>query len=121
MTKNNSIDNDVIKAWRKAAKDLELKIQSPFLLTLDDGQVYEYGLLIEDFGSDLGTLVLTTFETMDDDEPEKYGFHSSALNPSYYSKYDRNEFIDTLNEWGYYGDTKSTPKWYSGHSYNQDH
>lgn len=120
MTNQNHIDNEVIKAWKEAAKDLELKIQSPFFLKTDNGDELEYGLLIEDFGSDRGVLVLTTYESMDDDEPWKYGYYSSALNSFHYDKYNRENFIETLTDWGFYGKSENKPYWYKGHLYNND-
>jgi hypothetical protein len=120
MTQQNNIDNDVLKAWREAAIDLGLKIHSPFTLKIDTGEELEYGLLIENFGGDRGILVLTEFEKMDDDEPEQYGYYSSALSPYHYGKYNRENFIETLIDWGYYGDIENKPSWYSGHLYIQD-
>lgn len=120
MTKQNHKDNEVIKAWKEAAKDLGLKIQSPFLLKTDNGKEYEYGLLIEDFGSERGILVLTTYEKMDDDEPWKYGYYSSALNSFHYDKYDRENFIETLNDWGFYGKPDKKPNWFKGHLYTKN-
>jgi hypothetical protein len=120
MTQQNNIDNDVLKAWREAAIDLGLKIHSPFILKIDTGEELEYGMLIENFAGDQGVLVLTEFEKMDDDEPEMYGYCSSALAPEYYEKYDRESFIETLTEWGYYGAVEDKPNWYTGHLYILD-
>ena len=120
MTQQNNIDNDVLNAWRLAAKDLGLKIHSPFTLKIDTGEELEYGMLIENFGGDQGVLVLTQFEKIDDDEPEMYGYFSSALSPESYDKYDRGKFIETLTEWGYYGAVENKPDWYTGHLYILD-
>jgi hypothetical protein len=57
---------------------------------------------------------------MDNDEPEKYGYYSSALNPFHYRKYNRNKFIEALTDWGFYGDSDKKPNWYQGHLYAQD-
>lgn len=120
MVEQKEINNEVIKAWRKATVDLGLKIQSPFNLKVNSGKIIEYGLLLEDFGSKLGTIIYTTFEKDDDeDEPWKYGLFSSALNPESYSKYDRQHFIDTLNDWGFYGDKIKTPDWYTGQPWTE--
>ncbi len=121
MSDTNEIDNNVLKAWRMASADLGLSIQSPFTLTMPTGKQITYGLLIKDFGSDLGIIIYTTFDRDDvDDEPWKYGYYSSALNPEHYSKYDRKYFIEALTDWGYFGDIKSKPDWYKGHLNSQN-
>jgi len=108
----------VILAWRQAADNLQIKIQSPFFLTSADNRTIQYGLLIENFGSKLGTLVLSTDDMTEFITARQFGYHCSALNPDSYSIYDRANFIDTLNDWGYYGDTSNKPSWYSGKAWS---
>jgi hypothetical protein len=103
----------VILAWRQAADDLQIKIQSPFVLTTTDNRNIEYELLIENFGGKLGTLIFSTDNMTEFDSAEQFGYYCSALNPDSYSTYDKANFIDTLNDWGYYGDTLNKPNWYS--------
>jgi hypothetical protein len=103
----------VINAWREAADDLQIKIQSPFVLTTAANRIIQYELLIEQFGTKLGTLVLSIDDMTEFNTAEEFGYYCSALNPDNYSAYDRAKFIDTLNDWGYYGDTPNKPGWYS--------
>ncbi len=41
----------VMIAWRQAADDLQIKIQSPFVLTTPDNRKIKFDLLIENFGN----------------------------------------------------------------------
>lgn len=103
----------VIRAWQQAAEDLQIKIQSPFILKTEDNKTIKYDLLVENFGSKLGTLILSTDDMTEFDTAEEFGYYCSALNPIHYSTYDRAEFIDTLEDWGYHGDPSDKPTWYS--------
>ena len=42
------------------------------------------------------------------------GYYYSSLSAEVYSHYDRAEFIDTLNDWQYFGLPEHKPLWYSG-------
>jgi hypothetical protein len=108
----------VILAWRQAADDLQIKIQSPFVLTTADNRTIKYDLLIEHFGSKLGTLILSTDDMTEFNTAEEFGYYCSGLNPDSYSTYDRTNFIDTLDDWGYYGDKSNKPNWYSGQEWS---
>lgn len=100
-------------SWLQAAKDLGIKITSPFILT-SDGNDFIYIALIHDFGADKGTLVCTI------DQWQSYvpiatrqGFYCSGL-ADVYIEYDRNRFVDTLDDWGWYGAPEAKPAWYTG-------
>lgn len=105
----------IVKAWDEAAKDLIIKIESPFLLETHDKRTIKYGLLIKNFGSNLGTLILTIDYMIEADTARENGYYCSGLNPDSYRKYNRAKFIETLTDWGYFGFKKNTPAWYEGH------
>jgi hypothetical protein len=109
-------NKEMIEAWRQAARDLGLKIQIPLKLTVDGDEINCY-LLIEEFGSKKGTVVFSIDEMDDINGPGKAGFYCSALNPLTYGKYDRDHFVETLTDWGYYGDKNNVPSWYKGYVY----
>ncbi len=108
----------VILAWRQAADDLQINVQSPFFLTIADNKTIKYDLLIEHFGSKLGTLILSTDDMTEFNTAEEFGYYCSALNPDSYSTYERENFIETLDDWGYYGETANKPNWYSGQEWS---
>ena len=104
----------VINAWREAADDLQIKIQSPFILSIPDKKEIKYKLLIENFGNTLGTLIIAIDEMTEFNTAKQGGYYFTALNPDMYSTYERGHFIDTLNDWGYFGDESKKPNWYAG-------
>ncbi len=38
----------------------------------------------------------------------------SMLDERSYAKYSRDLFVDTLNDWGWYGPEYGSPQWFSG-------
>jgi hypothetical protein len=106
----------VIDAWRVAALNLKIVIQSPFILGTSDGKELKFKLLIESFGSNLGTLIfsMTTDSKVDIETAKEFGYYWSILNPDAYSVYEREHFIETLNDLGYFGEDSQKPVWYTG-------
>jgi hypothetical protein len=111
-------NDNLINSWRQASDDLQIKIQIPFILTTDNLKI-KFELLVENFGSKLGTVILSIDNMVEIDTPEKYGYYCSAINPDNYSIYNRQFFIDTLNDWGYFGDKSKTPEWYTGQPWTE--
>ncbi len=105
---------DVIEAWKNASIDLNIKIQTPFIITTSDKIEISYGLMVENFGKPKGTIIFSIYDMKNINIPEKYDYYCSALNPEVYSTYDRDVFIEVLNDWGYYGEKSETPEWYTG-------
>jgi len=108
---------DVIEAWKKAAKDLEIEIIAPFILVTQDNQTFRFELLVKSFGSKLGTIVFSMYKMEEMKIAEKYGYYYSGLNPERYCTYDRDFFIETLIDWGYFGNKFEKPSWYTGYIY----
>ncbi len=106
--------DNLINAWRDASKDLKIRIQSPFILITEDNRKLEFEMLIVGFGQRNGTIIFSADDMTYFNIPEKYGYYCSALNPASYATYDRQLFIDTLDDWGYFGDPLNKPDWYSG-------
>jgi hypothetical protein len=109
---------ETIKAWQKAAEHLQIKIEAPFILKTLNNEDLKFELLIKEFGSKLGTLILSTDEMTNFKLAENSGFYCSALNPLNYSTYVREVFIETLTDWGFYRNPLKKPEWYKGHIYN---
>ncbi len=109
----------VVDAWHNAAIDLKLKIQSPVILKTHDSQEINFELLIEDFGTSLGTIVFSIDNYNSDDFSlaKQADYYCSAVNPDSYSVYERQHFIDTLNDWQYFGKESEKPDWYTGQSW----
>ena len=100
--------------WRKAEQDLGIDIDLKAAVGLKNGT--KTFVLIKDFGGPKGIIVSSIDDTQDFKELQELGFYCSALGDSYTS-YDRVLFIDTLNDWGFFGEAKNRPTWYEGKSW----
>ena len=49
----------VINIWRQASDDLKVEIQAPLILKNQDNKEIKFELLIENFGSKKGTIILS--------------------------------------------------------------
>jgi hypothetical protein len=101
----------LIQAWPEAAQDLGIEIIVPFVLTLKNGETVRADLLVKDFGP---TLVITdeaeeTLNSLGDElGVEGYGYSAFCGEELVY---DRDLFIDTLNDWGWTGPGNRRPNW----------
>ena len=105
----------IADAWLRASPDLGIEIISPFLLSAPDGQLVEYVALVPQFGSRRGMLLI--FEDQGGlcariAVASGYGY--SCLNLFTYGLYDRDVFIDALNDWGWTDAQNPSPSWYTG-------
>jgi hypothetical protein len=96
----------MIDAWKQAEKDLGIRINPKFTLRLKNST--KVFLLIENFGGPNGTIATELDDTSDFKELGELGFYCSALNRANYLTYNRNHFIDTLNDWGFFGEKSKT-------------
>jgi hypothetical protein len=103
---------DISRAWLKAAEDLEIRVIAPFWLESPDGISEVYDAFIPDFGGPKGALALKIEDPLGS-RGAQAGYFVSKLGESY-RFYVRQLFIDTLDDWGWYGDKKSQPDWYTG-------
>lgn len=118
MSDRNNLTEHVAAAaaWRAAASDLGIRVATPFVLERSrHREQLEFIALIHEFGSRAGTVVIGIGkESSSLKEAADYaGYFFSALNLDCYGRYDRQLFIDTLNDWGYFG-LAPPPSWYTG-------
>jgi hypothetical protein len=110
-----SAESEIAEAWREAAHDLGLLITTPYVLATAGEAPVRFIALIRHFGSEAGTLITTL--TADTPAVRRVAnsatYFVSLLNAESYSRYDRKKFIDTLNDWRYFG-ADPPPPWYSG-------
>jgi hypothetical protein len=101
-------------AWLEAARDLSIRFEAPFAIE-HEGSLYWCAGWLPDFGCPRGA-VIAGREAVDEifDVAEALGYYASGLNPLYYETYDRELFVDTLNDWGWYGDAAEAPPWFAG-------
>jgi hypothetical protein len=61
-----------------------------------------------------GTLLTCRFDPEElDEHTEDTDFYQSGLNPDCYEPYDRRVYIETLEDWGWYG-AAPPPSWFKG-------
>jgi len=108
--------NSFAKAWLEAAKDLNIKVVHPFKFKTPTGEEFEtVGVYLPDFGSKNGTLLTCRFDSDEIMEiADETNYYQSALNPHHYEPYNRNDYIEALNDWGWFGEPEKTPKWFKG-------
>ncbi len=108
------LEERVCSAWRQACADLGVQFSAPFVATATDGLSHAYLGLVHNFGGTRGTLICMT-----DGECPKLpmdsttGYYLSLLGESY-AVYERQLFVDTLNDWGWCGPADQRPPWFTG-------
>ena len=104
-------ENKVILAWKEAAADLGIQFTSPFVVTTSDGRSHEHLGLVHQFGCEIGTLISVLHESSEHTPRPSVGdYYSSILGPSY-TRYERQLFIDTLDDWQFFGSEAERPSW----------
>lgn len=116
------IESRVVEAWRQAADDLGIRFSSPFSLVTRDGHRMDCIGFVHQFGRRVGTIVSVL------DQPSSLvdlvsGWQDedcfiSVLTASYGS-YERQLFIDMLDDWQFYGAKLERPAWYGDKCWGQ--
>ena len=107
-----SIDLKIANAWRDAATDLGIRVVAPCTLTMQSGATKQFEARILDFGGPKGVIAASPISRADD-ELGQLNVWCSVLGERYRT-YDRQLFIDTLDDWGWHGKLEEQPQWYSG-------
>lgn len=99
-------------AFADAGRDLQIEVTAPFAIK-SRGKEIMLPAFIRNFGSECG-MVIIGFDATPEERAAAHANDSfvSELSDGY-EKYERELFIDTLNDWGYFGNAKP-PQWYSG-------
>jgi hypothetical protein len=104
----------VVAAWKQAEADLGIQFTSPFNAPSADGSTQEHLGLVHRFGRRLGTLIRVLHEPSEKSpHPAGEDYYFSILAPGY-GLYERQLFIDTLDDWQFFGPDCERPAWYSG-------
>ena len=109
----------VVAAWKAAAADLGIRFTSPFVVTTPDGRSHEHLGLVHQFGRSIGALISVLHEPSEQTPRPAVGeYYWSILGPGY-ARYERQEFIDTLAYWQFFGPESERPPWYTGKGWGQ--
>jgi hypothetical protein len=106
------MDQQISHAWRQAASDLGIRVVAPFKLVSERGEVKWFEAHILDFGGPKGTVACSQ-SSWRGDLRKSLGYYPSILYPTY-RIYVRQLFIDTLDDWGWFGSPGDQPSWYTG-------
>ena len=105
-----------IKAWRAAAQALGIEVIAPFEF-IRSGRRHTCVALLPHFGGSSGIVLKATgpplFET---DEQFKLDATASGrawsfINVDLYRRFDREAFVEALQDWGYTGPPDQRPSW----------
>ena len=108
------MDEGISDAWRQAAAELGIRVVAPFKLMLETDEAEWFEAHILDFGGPMGTVAGNQDSGYGPNEPRKrLGYYASNLHPPY-RIYARQLFIDTLDDWGWFGEPGKEPPWYTG-------
>ena len=109
----------MIDAWIEAGKDLDIVVIAPFELSSPNHDRCVFVAHLPDFGGPNGALltILDAQISQTDNRAvalaAKQGYWTSSLGEGY-SNYERQLFIDTLNDFGYFGPPERRPTWFTG-------
>lgn len=109
-----SKDDALINAWKLAALELGLEIICPFKINTENG-IVSYPILVKHFGGKRGTIIARHEQFMDFPMPKHKDYYFSAVSSDYYLNFNKKLFIETLEDWGFYGNKETKPHWYIGH------
>jgi len=104
----------IANAWLEAGQELRIEVISPFSIHTASGEVIEYIALVPQFGSANGMLLINDFDQDRIQAAQANGYGYSCLYLSSYGDYQREHFIDALNDWGWSEGQGNPPDWYTG-------
>jgi hypothetical protein len=117
------IESKVVEAWRQAARELGIQFTSPFTATTRGGKRVECIGLVHHFGRRGGTIISVLHQpsSLSDlvGKWQNEEYFISVLG-SGYGNYNRQLFVDTLDDWQFFGPDSARPEWYAGKYWGQD-
>ena len=108
------LNEAIVSAWLEAASDLGVTVIAPYRLGRIGDQTLLCEALLPDFGSQAGAIAITA-RSRRRTRPilrEANRWHSELGDG--YANYKRKLFVETLNDWGWYGQEHLKPDWYTG-------
>ena len=110
------IESPITSSFGRAATELGFPFEPRFLATLENGSEIQSLGLVRHFGSKVGTLLFSEHEPPEVSAVAKLkslGYFVSVLFESYHV-FDEEHFKATLNDWGFFGQEKERPQWFTG-------
>ena len=106
-------------AWLAAAADLGLDVVAPYRVVRLENRAINGLALVRQFGSPSGALVIDLAATTqsESESATRLGFFVSQVDGAAYASYDRDLFVGTLNDWGWFGPEQDRPTWFTGEAW----
>src|SRR5262249_31107344 len=112
-------DDRVVTAWQSAGRLLGVDVVAPFSFRGSSGS-HVCTAYLPHFGGRNGIVVMETVppsfnvdQTVADDAA-LLGYRWSFINRDRYRAFDRDTFLSTLTEWGFFGPPGKRPEWWLG-------
>ena len=102
-----------IKMWQEAAQDLGFRFVPDFALQ-DETVPLIYLGLVPEFGGRRGMLIITEQDYARHVRTAKQQGYGYSCMSEHFEPYDRQSFVDILNDWGWAGLPDQQPSWYTG-------
>jgi len=109
-----SLELSVAAAWNTASKDLGVVVSIPAVVNVGQYPDLTVPVLLHHFGGKAGAFVLVMGEPSESLQAVLSTVGFVSIVEARYSVYERNLFVDTLNDWGYFGPPELKPRWYTG-------
>jgi hypothetical protein len=96
--------------WHEAGADLGFRVTEPFILSTSSGGQLAFDVLIHDFGSSQGMLLMEQWDSVKAKAASESGFGYSCMGGG---SYERESIIEVLQDWGW-SKSEPAPEWLSG-------
>jgi hypothetical protein len=108
------VNSKISTAWRVAGSELGVRVIAPYEIQTNSGELIVLEAWLPDFGSPTGAIALSSGSR--GLRRKLVGRWCSILGKSY-ETYARAPFIETLDDWGWYGPSGAAPSWFTGVRY----
>lgn len=108
--------NKLTDAWETASRELAIKASMPFSFEVD-GRLHRCVAWLPDFGGKGGMVVVAICPPDFERDPNLFsdaktaGYYASAINLEEYRDFDRERYIEMLQDWGFFGPPEARPAW----------
>jgi len=104
----------IVSAWLEASKDLGIAVIAPYRIEPSGTELLQCEAFMPDFGSPNGAIAISSrSRRLVRPVLREVGRWHSELGDGY-ARYSRKLFIETLNDWGWFGQEPLKPDWFTG-------
>jgi len=108
------LEREVADAWQAASRDLGIHVTAPAPRQIAGHSDLVVPALVQYFGRNLGAVVLVLGQPSEVLAPTLRQDYFVSIVAAHYRHYQRDLFMETLNDWGYFGPRELLPPWYTG-------